>query len=58
MNVRIILNLILTNRLIGRVLDLSGSGYSQVAGSCEQWNRHSISLKGEEFDYEEFRVLC
>jgi hypothetical protein len=50
MDVRIILNLILTNRLRGRILDLSGSGYSQVPGSCEQWNRYSNSLKGEEFD--------
>jgi hypothetical protein len=45
----IILKLIFRKSDVGHELDLSGSGYGQVAGSCECGNEPSGSVKYEEF---------
>ena len=34
---------------VGHGLNLSGSGYEQVAGSCERGNEPSASIKCKEF---------
>jgi hypothetical protein len=62
-NERIILKLILKNRVLGCSLDSSGSGQGPVAGCCEHGEKPSGSTKGREFinqmiDYQLLKEDC